>query len=303
MTILKNHLGISKADLFQLTKFEIVTLEIITLVIGFFIGQPLEHPVRINAFVLSSLGTLLIAAGAGAFNQIQEAEKDATMDRTKNRPLPSGRVSKKLALKIALFCVFSGGLLLSALSPTQLVLGLVAFFSYNVLYTLWWKPKHAFAAIPGAIPGAMPILMGYQAATQSAWSDPRGLYLFGILFFWQMPHFWVLALKYSDDYDKGGFPTLPTKLGHAVTRFQIVLWSLAYSGLGVLAPLFFPLGTIGIVGCVFTSAGLLIELRRFLVHPEKKTWLRFFLVVNFTMLLYIGFIAIDLWSILLYSRG
>ena len=160
----------------------------------------------------------------------------------------------------------------------------------------------AYAAIPGAIPGSLPILIGYIAAGNAVW-DVRGLYLFAILFFWQMPHFWVLALKYSNDYDQGGFPTLPVARGNHVTRFQITLWCLAYAALGLLSVLFFQTGILGLAGSLLTSVWLLAELIRFLRHPEQKTWLRFFLSINFSLIVYLAVISIDLWSIYLHPKS
>jgi protoheme IX farnesyltransferase len=286
----------------ELTKSEIVLLEAITLVAGFVIGHSLERSFPWETFMLTLVGVSCLALGAGALNQIQERGIDAQMDRTKTRPLPSGRLSLRLALFITFALLCFGIYLLSLVSTPVLVLGLLAVLSYNVLYTLWWKRKMAFGAIPGAIPGALPILIGYQAAVHDL-TDLRGYYLFAILFFWQMPHFWVLALKYSNDYEKGGFPTLPVALGNQVTRAQITLWCLAYAGIGLLSALYFPTGLIGLVGSLITSAWLLFELYRFLKHPEQKTWLRFFLSINFSLIMYLGIISTDLLAILLHPKS
>jgi protoheme IX farnesyltransferase len=240
--------------------------------------------------------------GSGALNQIQEHREDALMDRTKSRPIPSGRISLPLAWTVSIALFAAGIVLLQLVSLKVLALGLTAVISYNGLYTLWWKRKMAFAAIPGAIPGALPILIGFQAVVNDL-SDLRGYYLFAILYFWQMPHFWVLALKYSNDYDQGGFPTLPVAKGNEVTRFQITLWCLAYAAIGLLSTLFFPTGIPGLIGSMFVSAWLLFELYRFLRSPEKKSWLRFFLSINFSLLLYLFVISADLWSIILHSRS
>ena len=144
--------------------------------------------------------------------------------------------------------------------------------------------------------------IGYEAAVNNL-LDVRGYYLFAILFFWQMPHFWVLALKYSNDYDQGGFPTLPVARGSKVTRFQITLWCLAYAAIGLLSALFFPIGVIGLAGSLMVSAWLILELLRFLKHPEQKTWLRFFLSINFSLIAYLAVISMDLWSIFLQPKG
>jgi protoheme IX farnesyltransferase len=289
-------------DLLQLTKSEIVLLEAITLVAGYLIGHSLETSIPWLTFFETLFGVCFLALGSGALNQLQEKAEDLLMDRTRNRPLPSGRISVRFAA-ILIICLFIlGSALLSLVSISVFALGLAAVVSYNGFYTMWWKRKLAFAAIPGAIPGALPILIGFQAAVKDL-TDLRGYYLFAILFFWQMPHFWVLALKYSNDYDKGGFPTLPVAKGNQVTRFQITLWCLAYAGIGLLSMLFFPTGIIGLVGSLAISAWLMFELARFLSHPEQKTWLRFFLSINFSMILYLLVISTDLWSIYLHPHS
>lgn len=289
-------------DFLKLTKSEIVLLEAITLVAGFFIGQPFESPVDWQRFLFTLIGVSSLALGSGALNQIQEKEEDSQMDRTKTRPLPSGRISVRTAWWSTFILFFIGCLLLSFVSKPVLILGVLAVISYNVLYTMWWKRKMAYAAIPGAIPGSLPILIGYVAAGNAV-LDVRGLYLFAILFFWQMPHFWVLALKYSNDYDQGGFPTLPVARGNHVTRFQITVWCLAYAALGLLSVLFFQTGILGLAGSLLTSVWLLAELIRFLRQPEQKTWLRFFLSINFSLIVYLAVISFDLWSIYLHPKS
>ncbi len=289
-------------ELLKLTKSEIVLLEAITLAAGYFIGQNIETPVNWQRFAFTLIGVSCLALGSGALNQIQERHEDAQMERTKTRPLPSGRISLRTAWLTTFTLFLIGSFLLSYVSFSVLTLGVFAVISYNVLYTMWWKRKMAYAAVPGAIPGSLPILIGYIASTQQIF-DLRGLYLFSILFFWQMPHFWVLALKYSNDYDQGGFPTLPVARGNQITRFQITLWCLAYAALGLLSGFFFPTGVIGLAGSLLISGWLIWELMRFLKQPEQKTWLRFFLSINFSLLLYLGAISIDLWSIYLHPRG
>ncbi|MBU6154403.1 MAG: heme o synthase [Bdellovibrionales bacterium] len=289
-------------DILKLTKAEIVLLEVITLAAGFLIGQSLENPIDWILFLNALLGTSFLALGSGALNQIQEHREDALMDRTRSRPIPSGRISLPFAWFLSILLFALGILFLQMVSLSVLLLGVLAVVSYNGLYTMWWKRKLAFAAIPGAIPGALPILIGFQAAVGDL-ADLRGYYLFAILFFWQMPHFWVLALKYSNDYDQGGFPTLPVAKGSEVTRFQITLWCLAYAAIGLLSVFFFPTGIPGLVGSLLVSSWLLFELHRFLKQPEKKSWLRFFLSVNFSLLLYLFVISADLWSILLHPKS
>lgn len=289
-------------DLLNLTKSEIVLLEAITLAAGYFIGQSIESPIDWARFWLTMIGVCSLALGSGALNQMQERGEDAQMERTKNRPLPSGRISVPLASSLIIFLFSLGVFSLYWVSIPVLALGIFAVISYNVLYTMWWKRRMAYAAVPGAIPGALPIFIGYVAASQQLFAY-QGYYLFAILFFWQMPHFWVLALKYSNDYDQGGFPTLPVACGNQVTRFQITVWCLAYAALGLLSVLFFPTGIIGLIGSLLVSGWLVFELIRFLKQPEQKTWLRFFLSINFSLIMYLAVISVDLWSIYLHPRS
>ena len=177
-------------DILQLTKAEIVLLEAITLVAGFFIGQPIDQPIDWVKFIFSLLGVSALALGSGALNQIQERQEDSQMNRTKLRPLPSGRISFTFACVLVIFLFAAGVFFLHLVSPSVLALGIFAVISYNGLYTMWWKRKMAFAAIPGAIPGALPILIGFETAVNNL-HDVRGYYLFAILFFWQMPLFWM----------------------------------------------------------------------------------------------------------------
>ncbi len=280
----------------ELSKSGIVTLVLISVLAGYLLGHSHETPLS-WARMLSTLGAiLLLSSGSSALNQVQERHLDATMKRTAKRPLPSGRLTLAESLAFVCVCITLGAAWLFALSPVLGALGLVAVLSYNVLYTLWWKKTWAFAAIPGAIPGALPILMGYVAASGSL-TAPGGWYLFGILFFWQMPHFWVLALKYMDDYRAGGFPTLPVARGPVTTVAQIVLWCLGYIAFALMAPLFFKLGAIYLISSWVVSLGMLWLLRAFVQAPESRQWLRFFMGINFSLILYLTLAVIDVWTV------
>lgn len=282
----------------ELSKSGITTLVIISVLGGYLIGHPFDLPMDWSRMILTLLGVYLLASGSSAFNQIQEIKIDARMPRTANRPLPSGKVSISEARTFVFFTVASGLFLLLQVGIDLFFLGLIALLSYNVLYTLWWKPHWHFGAVPGAIPGALPILIGFAAASGHTFS-PGGVYLFWILFFWQLPHFWVLAIRYQDDYQKGGIPTLSVSKGMEVTLFQIKLWCMAYIGLTLIAPLFFPVGMIYFITTLLISTKLVFELRSFLKQPESKSWLKFFLWVNFSLITFLGSLAADLWSIYL----
>lgn len=288
----------------ELSKSGIVTLVLISVLGGYLIGQPSETSLSWARMLLTLLGILFLASGSSALNQYQERDIDAQMPRTSGRPLPSGRLSPTAALSFIGVTLAAGLAILATLDFQLLVLGVAAVISYNGLYTLWWKKHWAYAAVPGAIPGALPILMGHAAASGNVF-NPGGIYLFFILFFWQMPHFWALALRFQKDYEQGGFPTLPVKHGLGVTLKQIILWCLAYVGLAVIAPLFLKVGWIYLVPTLLISIKVLYELYRFVQEPESnqgtqsKRWIHFFLWVNFSLIVYLFFAALDLWSIFL----
>jgi protoheme IX farnesyltransferase len=280
----------------EFSKSGIVALVLISVLGGYLTGQSFEVPFSLPHLTTTLLSILLLASGSSALNQWQEKAIDAKMPRTANRPLPSGRMSDTEALTFIFTCLGIGTALLFLDSLEMGILGVSAVVSYNGLYTLWWKRKMPFAAVPGAIPGALPILMGHVASSRDLWS-PGGWYLFAILFFWQMPHFWVLALKYSDDYRNGEIPTLPVSLGELITRKQITVWGLAYIGISMMAPLFIPVGNIYLISTVLVGFWVAIELFRYWVKPEGRSWLRFFLSINFSLVAYIGLIVIDLWFV------
>jgi protoheme IX farnesyltransferase len=295
----------------ELAKSGIVALVVISVLGGYLCGHRFELPLQWPHLVMTLVGIFFLAAGSSALNQLQEREEDAMMPRTAKRPLPSGRISTTHAV---LFCVatIGGGIaMLSRLGPALAWLGVAAVVSYNGLYTLWWKRHWAFAAVPGAIPGALPILMGYAAASGEVWTR-GGLYLFFILFYWQMPHFWSLAIRFRDDYSAGGFPTLPVARGVARTRFHTTLWSFSYVALALSAPFFLQTGWIYFSISLLTGLKVLWELRKYLQataadntgdqSAATRNWLPFFLWVNFSLIFYIFGAVVDLWSVYLIAH-
>ncbi|HEU4731012.1 MAG TPA: heme o synthase, partial [Kofleriaceae bacterium] len=167
------------------------------------------------------LGTALIVGSANTLNMWLEREIDCLMVRTRNRPLPQRRLDPRTALA---FGAIQGALSLPALAMVNLVtaaLGLVALVTYVGVYTPMKQRSH-WATWIGAIPGALPALMGWTAATGKI--QPGGLAVFGVLFFWQIPHFHAIALYRQRDYDAAGLKTLSGTHGIAAARHQIVLY-------------------------------------------------------------------------------
>ncbi len=165
-----------------------------------------------DAFLLAA-GVGFLAAGCSALNQWQEQDLDSRMERTQQRPLPTGQLSPQAVLLLASLAISSGSLFLSVLPGNMpLLLGLLAVIWYNAVYTPL-KRRSPFAAIPGAICGALPPLIGWTAAGGTLFTH-KSLILAGTLFVWQIPHTWLLLCRYREDLQRSGLPnifkTIPT---------------------------------------------------------------------------------------------
>src|ERR1044072_5163752 len=198
-----------------LTKTGIIVFALVAALTGYAVSYDIHsmpgHFDWIQPLLLM-IGLYLVAGGSFAINQAQEWRIDAKMPRTAHRPIPRGIISPWQAYSLgAIFCI-AGLIFLLAVGNLPALLALATIILYNVVYTLWWKRHMAFGAVPGAIPGAIPVLIGYSANTDKIY-EPAGVYLFLILFLWQIPHFWALAIRYKEDYINGGIPVLPARFG------------------------------------------------------------------------------------------
>jgi len=172
------------------------------------------------------------------------------------------------------------------------VLGLVAAVFYNGIYTPWLKPSSPFAAVPGAIPGAIPPVIGWVAGGGSL-TDAGAIVLFGILFLWQMPHFWALSLRYRSDYASGGFPMVSEVVGVEGTARLILLYASGLTAWSLAAPTFGVGGPVSL-GVAAVLGGRLMWLAiKFARRPEdQRGWLSLFLFSNFyLLLLFAGMVA------------
>ncbi len=216
-------------DFFTLTKPRVMTLVIFTAICGLLAAPGSIHP------VLGFTAVLAIAMGAGgsaALNHWWEADLDAGMKRTANRPLPTGRMRREDARDFGMF--LSGiSVMLMGVGIGWLAAALLAFaiFYYAVIYTIWLKPRTPQNIVIGGGSGAFPPLIGWVAVTGDITAMP--LLLFAIIFFWTPPHFWALALFVKTDYAKVGIPMLPVVAGERVTRNQIWIYTLALAPIAV----------------------------------------------------------------------
>jgi len=207
-------------DLLELTKPRITVLEV-TMMLG---GLALA-PVRASwpTIVGVAVGTALVVAAANALNMFMERDSDRHMDRTRNRPLPAGRLAPSVALVLSIVFVLTSMVLLwLAVNPLTAILGALGFASYCFVYTPL-KRVSTLALPIGALPGAIPALMGWTAATGSI--GAAGLAYTGILFFWQIPHFLAIAMYRKDEYAKADLMVLPNVKGDKAARFQMVAYT------------------------------------------------------------------------------
>ncbi len=182
-------------------------------------------------------GIFLLASGASAFNQYQEWPFDEKMERTRKRPIPSRRISTAEALRIAMIFIIGGMLLLLYYAPPVcFILGLLNLIWYNGVYT-YLKRKTAFAVVPGALTGAIPIFMGWTAGGGLLLA-PEAIFLAFFIFLWQMPHFWLLTLKYGHEYRKAGFPVLSDFFTEFQIKTVVMGWMIASSGASMMLVFF-----------------------------------------------------------------
>jgi heme o synthase len=224
-------------DFIALLKPRVMSLVVFTALVGLVLAPGHVHPV----IGLIAIFAIAIGAGAsGALNMWYDADIDAIMKRTANRPIPGGRVTEREALSFGLFLsVFS--VMVLGLATNWVAAGLLAFtiFFYVVIYTMGLKRRTAQNIVIGGAAGALPPVVGWAAVTGSIAIEP--LILFAIIFLWTPPHFWALALVKSDDYGRAGIPMMPNVAGEASTRLQILLYTLILIPCG-LAPIWFGFG-------------------------------------------------------------
>ncbi|OIP84344.1 MAG: hypothetical protein AUK44_02850 [Porphyromonadaceae bacterium CG2_30_38_12] len=240
------------------------------------------------------LGVFLLAGGSSSLNEVQEYKYDALMERTKNRPLPTGEFTLKQAIVISSFFILSGTLVLYVqFGIIPALLGLFNIFWYNGLYTPY-KRISAFAVVPGSLVGAVPAFIGWTAAGGYVF-DATIVFIGLFLFIWQVPHFWLLMFKYGTQYEGAGFPTI----NHVFSKFGlkkvIFVWVLCTSFIALIIPLFLSQLSFWFFLMVFTLNLIFIGLFAKLAFntTEEINFRKSFIGINiymmFFMLMLIGF--------------
>jgi protoheme IX farnesyltransferase len=274
----------------DLIKARLTFLVVLTTLVGFYLGY--RGPVNYWLMLHAVLGTALVASGASALNQLLEREHDAKMRRTRNRPLPSGRLQPATVMAFGGVCACAGLLYLAlAVNLTTSVIGAISLLSYLFIYTPLKRVTWLNTAI-GAVPGGLPALMGWTAARGEL--SREGWALFAILAFWQLPHFLAIAWMYREEYEKAGFKMLPSidPEGHRTGR-QAVSHTLGLLPVSLCPFLFHVTGPIYLVGAL--ALGLVfiwfaIQFARQLTIPRARQL--FFVSILYLPLL-LGMMVLD----------
>jgi heme o synthase len=240
-------------DYYELSKPRIILLLLITTAAAMAMAAHGMPPIGIA--LLTLLGGTLSAASAGAFNCVYDADIDAIMRRTRERPLPQGRISKRAGIIFATVVgVIGFGVLYAFVNPLAAWLSLAGNVYYVVIYTMWLKRLTPLNIVIGGAAGAVPPLVGWAAITNTIGGPALGL--FALIFLWTPPHFWSLSLMTELDYDRAKIPMFPNVYGRPRTKREIfyysailVIASLLLYPLHVMGALYF--GAAAVLGAIF----------------------------------------------------
>lgn len=212
----------------------------------------------ISVLISLIIGGFLVVGASNGFNQVLERNRDALMDRTKNRPLPAGRMTIMEAMVSSSIMMIAGLGLLYAINPLSAAFGALSIFIYALVYTPL-KAKTPLAVFVGAIPGAIPFMLGWVAATNDFDIEPGTL--FAIQFLWQFPHFWAIAWLAYDDYAKAGYYLLPTRKRDSSSAMQTIVYTVWLMFVSII-PVF---GFTGTLSLSWVAAGLILVLGFYLL--------------------------------------
>jgi protoheme IX farnesyltransferase len=232
-------------DFKAITKAGLAISVVFSSIAGFLLGIANFHSLDWWVLFKLAVGGYCMVGASNAFNQVIEKDLDALMDRTKNRPVPAGRMSPNVALVIASILTLNGIVLLYTINPNTAMFGAISIFLYTSIYTPL-KTMTSLSVFVGAFPGAIPFMLGWVAATGNFGIEAGTLFL--IQFFWQFPHFWAIGWFLYEDYEKAGFYMLPTGKKDRGTALQILLYtvwliiasllpSLGYTGQLFISPI------------------------------------------------------------------
>ncbi|WP_449538690.1 heme o synthase [Ferdinandcohnia sp. Marseille-Q9671] len=282
------------ADLRSLFKAGVLLANVLPVFSGFwlaiyFTGASFQE--NVGLFLSTMLGSTLVMAGALIINNWYDVDIDTVMDRTKKRPTVTGHFSLKAVLILGIICTILGFVLLSFTTLEAVIYTLVGWFTYVVPYTMWSKRKYTFNTVIGSVSGAVSPLMGWAAVAPINHTVP--IVLFFILFIFQMPHTYAIAIRKYDEYKAAGVAMLPVVRGIQVTKKHFLFY------VACLFPLPFfldDLGTTFIVIATFLNIGwLILSIKGFSVKDDNK-WARwnFLYSVNYILIIFLSMVLVTL---------
>jgi protoheme IX farnesyltransferase len=239
-----------------------------------------------------SLGVFMLSGAASALNQMMEQKRDKLMERTKNRPLPTGRITNSGVIIISGALIVAGIALLMKINTTCGVLGFFNLLWYLGVYTLL-KTKTPFAVIPGSLIGAIPIMIGWAAAGGAIF-HPLVIFISFFVFIWQIPHFWLLMMIYRQDYENAGYPTFFKIFDEYKARWWTIVWIISASLISMAFPFFKVInGPIPTISFVLLNISVIsLSVFVLLFKPDKSKIRMMFHTINLFMISILILIAI-----------
>jgi protoheme IX farnesyltransferase len=282
--------SIAWQDYLALCKPKVVSLIVFTAIVGMFLATPGMVPWDVLFY--GTVGIGLAASSVAAINHIVDHRIDTIMARTKNRPLPEGKVSILNAIIFSCFLgTFSMGILAFLVNPLTAGLTAASLIGYAFIYTMYLKRATPQNIVIGGAAGAAPPVLGWTAVTGTL--DPNSLLLFLIIFAWTPPHFWALAIYRREDYAKVDIPMLPVTHGVEFTRLHILLYTIVLFIVSLLPYLVGMSGIFYLVGAVILGVGFLYyAIRMMYDHADRLAMQTFSYSLIYLMLMF-AFLLID----------
>ncbi|TDL35162.1 protoheme IX farnesyltransferase [Jeotgalibacillus sp. S-D1] len=279
-------------DFLALIKIGIVNSNFITTFTGLWLAMYFTNAQflgSLDIMLLTMIGSSLIVAGSCSINNYIDRDIDHLMERTKNRPTVTGRVQPSRVLALGLGLIAIGQIMLFMTTITAGIIGLIGVVSYVVFYTMWSKRRYVSNTIVGSISGAVPPLIGWAAVDANLGAMPLALFL--IMFVWQPPHFYAIAMRRVEEYRAAGIPMLPVVKGFAVTKKHMLIWVIA------LFPLPFLLSSLGtaflVLATILNIGWLALSFAGYRMKDDVK-WatLMFVYSLNYLTILFVGMVLI-----------
>ncbi len=276
--------------LLEINKVKITLLVMLTTIAGYVLAK---HSID-SGIILPTIGIFILACGSAALNHYQDRDKDALMERTRNRPIPSGRIKAYWVFVLGVIQVIFGTYLIyigSNFLAAQL--GVLALIWYNFIYTPL-KRKTAFAVIPGSIIGSLPPMVGWVAAGGSIY-DPQLMILAFFFFIWQVPHFWLLMLKYGKEYESAGYPSITSMISKDQIKRATFMWTAATAVSAMMIVVSGLMSTVFFKVTILLAAIWLIVVFSKLLRNGKEDFnpFHYFMRINYFVLVMIIALSID----------